>query len=116
MAALTVVFDLDGTLVDTAPDLIETLNVVFARAGLPPVDYTAARNMIGGGARKMIESGLKFEGHPLSGDAVDRMFDDFIAYYAAHVADKSQAVSRPQRGARSSVQPRLPLRRLHQQA
>ena len=39
MAALTVVFDLDGTLVDTAPDLIETLNVVFAREGLPPVDY-----------------------------------------------------------------------------
>ena len=38
MAALTVVFDLDGTLVDTAPDLIETLNVVFTRDGLPPVD------------------------------------------------------------------------------
>ena len=41
MAALTVVFDLDGTLVDTAPDLIDTLNVVFARDGLPPVDYAA---------------------------------------------------------------------------
>ncbi len=41
MAALTVVFDLDGTLVDTAPDLIETLNVVFAREGLPPVDYAS---------------------------------------------------------------------------
>ncbi len=59
MAALTVVFDLDGTLVDTAPDLIETLNVVFAREGLPPVDYAAARNMIGGGARRMIEAGLQ---------------------------------------------------------
>jgi phosphoglycolate phosphatase len=91
MAALTVVFDLDGTLVDTAPDLIETLNVVFAREGLPPVEYAAARNMIGGGARKMIESGLKLEGHPLSRGTVDRMFDDFIAYYAAHIADKSQA-------------------------
>jgi phosphoglycolate phosphatase len=90
MAALTVVFDLDGTLVDTAPDLIETMNVVFGRDGLPPVDYAAARNMIGGGARKMIESGLKFEGQPLSAGTVDRMFDDFIAYYAAHVADKSQ--------------------------
>ena len=90
MAALTVVFDLDGTLVDTAPDLIEALNVAFARAGLRPIEYAAARNMIGGGARKMIESGLKLEGHPLSGGAVDRMFDDFIAYYAAHIADKSQ--------------------------
>ena len=90
MAALTVVFDLDGTLVDTAPDLIETLNVVFAREGLPAVDYAAARNMIGGGARRMIESGLKLEGRPLDAGAVDRMFNDFIAYYAAHVADRSR--------------------------
>ena len=65
MVALTVVFDLDGTLVDTAPDLIETLNVVFAREGLPPLDYKAARNMIGGGARRMIESALATPGPPL---------------------------------------------------
>ena len=90
MAALTVVFDLDGTLVDTAPDLIETLNVVFAREGLPAVDYATARNMIGGGARKMIESGLQFEGRPSSPGTVDRMFADFIEYYAAHVADRSR--------------------------
>jgi phosphoglycolate phosphatase len=90
MAALTVVFDLDGTLVDTAPDLIETLNVVFAREGLPPVDHAAARNMIGGGARRMIESALKFEGHLITSDAVDRMFADFIAYYADHIADRSR--------------------------
>jgi phosphoglycolate phosphatase len=90
MAALTVVFDLDGTLVDTAPDLIETLNVVFTRDGLPPLDYAAARNMIGGGARRMIESALKFEGRVLAAGAVDRMFADFIAYYAAHIADRSQ--------------------------
>jgi phosphoglycolate phosphatase len=89
MAALTVVFDLDGTLVDTAPDLIDTLNIVFGREGLPPVDYTTARNMIGGGARKMIESGLKYDGRPLAAGAVDRMFADFIAYYAEHIADRS---------------------------
>jgi phosphoglycolate phosphatase len=90
MAALTVVFDLDGTLVDTAPDLIETLNVVFTRNGLPPVDYAAARGMIGGGARRMIESGLKLEGRVLADGVVDRIFADFIAYYAAHIADRSQ--------------------------
>lgn len=90
MAALTVVFDLDGTLVDTAPDLIETLNVVFAREGLPAVDYAVARNMIGGGARRMIESGLKFAARPPDNRALDRMFHDFIAYYAAHVADRSR--------------------------
>src|SRR5712671_329427 len=90
MAALTVVFDLDGTLVDTAPDLIETLNVVFTRDGLPPMDYAAARNMIGGGARRMIESALKLQGRVLADGAVDRMFADFITRYAAHIADRSQ--------------------------
>src|SRR5215207_3251390 len=90
MAALTVVFDLDGTLVDTAPDLIESLNVVFAREGLPVVAPAIARNMIGGGARRMIESALKLEGQPIAGSAADRMFGDFIAYYAAHIADRSQ--------------------------
>ena len=90
MAALTVVFDLDGTLVDTAPDLIDALNVVFTGDGLPPLDYAAARHMIGGGARRMIESGLKLQGRMLADDVVDRMFADFIAHYAVHVADRSQ--------------------------
>ena len=90
MAALTVVFDLDGTLVDTAPDLIEALNVVFTRDGLTPVEYAAARDMIGGGARRMIEMGLKLEGRTLADGVVDRMFAAFIKHYAAHVADRSQ--------------------------
>jgi phosphoglycolate phosphatase len=87
---LTVVFDLDGTLVDTAPDLIEALNVVFAGEQLPPVDYTEARNMIGGGARKMIEAGLRFQGRAARPHDVERMFRAFIDYYSAHVADRSQ--------------------------
>jgi len=90
MAVLTVVFDLDGTLVDTAPDLIETLNVVFTRDGLPPLDYAAARDMIGGGARRMIESALKLQGRVLTEGVVDRLFADFIAHYRVHIADRSQ--------------------------
>lgn len=89
MAALTVVFDLDGTLVDTAPDLIASLNAVFSRERLAPLEYTVARNMIGGGARRMLENGLNYEGRPASGGEVDRMFADFIGHYAAHIADKS---------------------------
>jgi phosphoglycolate phosphatase len=89
-APCTVVFDLDGTLVDTAPDLIDTLNVVFAREGLRPVDYASARNLIGGGARRMIENGLRLEGRAISTADVDRMFAEFIAYYSAHIADRSR--------------------------
>ena len=90
MPALTVVFDLDGTLVDTAPDLIDALNVVFTREGLPPLAYDDGRNLIGGGARRMIESALKLEGRVVSPGELERMLGDFIAYYSDHVADRSR--------------------------
>jgi phosphoglycolate phosphatase len=84
----TIIFDLDGTLVDTAPDLIDTLNVILGREGLPTLPYGEARALIGRGARRMIERGLTVVGRP-AGD-IDRMFDDFIAHYADHVADRSR--------------------------
>jgi phosphoglycolate phosphatase len=86
----TVVFDLDGTLVDTAPDLISALNHVLAREGLPPVPLRSARNMIGAGARKLIERGLELEGRVASVEDVTRLTSDFIDYYAAHIADASR--------------------------
>ena len=87
---LTIVFDLDGTLVDTAPDLISTLNFILAREGLPPVDYDAARRMIGGGARGMIERALAAEGRDRGKAEIDRMFAAFVEHYAAHIADRSR--------------------------
>jgi phosphoglycolate phosphatase len=90
MVAPTVVFDLDGTLVDSAPDLVDTLNVIFGRIGLPPVPYDAARNMVGGGARAMIGRGLAAEGRNLDTAEVDRLVADFIDHYAAHIADRSR--------------------------
>lgn len=86
----TVVFDLDGTLVDTAPDLISALNVVLAREGLPPVPLASARNMIGAGARKLIERGLEVEGRSVSAADLARLTEDFIAVYADHIADASR--------------------------
>jgi phosphoglycolate phosphatase len=85
-----VVFDLDGTLVDTAPDLINALNFVLDKAGLPPVPLHAARNMIGQGARKLIERGLEVDGRITSVEDINRMTGDFIDYYAAHIADDSR--------------------------
>jgi len=85
-----VVFDLDGTLVDTAPDLINALNFVLAREGLPPVPLHAARNMIGAGARKLIERGMELEGRVAGPEDITRLTGDFIDYYAAHIADASR--------------------------
>src|SRR5580692_9010407 len=95
----TVVFDLDGTLVDTAPDLISALNFVLEREGLAPVPLHAARNMIGAGARKLIERGLELEGRSMSADEVSRLTGDFIDHYAAHIAD----ASRPFEGLESAL-------------
>ncbi|MGC1824004.1 MAG: HAD-IA family hydrolase [Pseudolabrys sp.] len=90
MAAPTIVFDLDGTLIDTAPDLVETLNVIFTREGLAPLPYDMARNLVGGGARAMIARGIEAEGRILSPAKLDNMFSDFIAHYSDHLADQSR--------------------------
>jgi phosphoglycolate phosphatase len=89
-SAKTVVFDLDGTLVDTAPDLINALNFVLEREGLPPVPLHAARNMIGAGARKLIERGLELEGRTVGPEDLARLTGGFIEHYAAHIADFSR--------------------------
>ena len=86
----TVVFDLDGTLVDTAPDLINALNYVLDREGMAPVPLPAARTMIGAGARRMLERGLELEGRTVALEELDRLTRDFIDYYAAHIADASR--------------------------
>ena len=90
MATLTIVFDLDGTLVDTAPDLIDSLNVLFAREGLETVRFDEARNLIGGGVRLLIERGLALQGRTCAPTEIDRLFNDYVAYYAEHIADRSR--------------------------
>jgi phosphoglycolate phosphatase len=89
-SARTVVFDLDGTLVDTAPDLINALNFVLDREGLPPVPFHSARKLIGAGARRLIERGLELGGRTAGLEDITRLTSDFIDYYAAHIADFSR--------------------------
>jgi phosphoglycolate phosphatase len=90
MTAPTVVFDLDGTLVDSAPDLVATLNAVFTRAGLSAVAYEAARNMVGAGARALIERALSAQRRTLPASEIERLREQFIEHYAAHIADHSR--------------------------
>jgi phosphoglycolate phosphatase len=86
----TVVFDLDGTLVDTAPDLINALNFVLVREGMPAIPLSSARNMIGAGARRMLERGIEADGRAVSVADIDRMTKDFVDHYADHIAEASR--------------------------
>jgi phosphoglycolate phosphatase len=90
MSRPIVVFDLDGTLVDTAPDLVDTLNVILARDGIAPVVYEEARLLIGGGVRPMLERALAEQGRALPASEIDALFTTFLDHYAAHIADRSR--------------------------
>ncbi len=91
MTTRTIVFDLDGTLVDTAPDLIDSLNVLFAREGLTPIAIDQGRVLIGGGVKRLIERGLSLQGRTFKPADIDDLFRDYVAYYAEHIADRSRA-------------------------
>ena len=95
----TVVFDLDGTLVDTSPDLTAALNHSLVAMGRPAVDAATVRHLVGHGARALIERGLALSGG--GGEpAVARALPLFLDYYAAHVADGS----RPYPGAEAMLE------------
>ena len=83
------VFDLDGTLAETAGDLIGTLNVLLTREGLAELPLSQARDLIGAGAKALIRRGFEAEGRPLSEADHDRLFDDFLVHYGAHLVDTS---------------------------
>src|SRR5579872_1016567 len=92
MAALVpfacVAFDLDGTLVDTGPDLTASLNHALVELGRPPVPEASVRVMVGHGARKLLERGLAASGD-VSPALIDQGFPLFLDYYAAHICDHS---------------------------
>jgi phosphoglycolate phosphatase len=85
-----VIFDLDGTLIDTVPDLIGTLNLVFAQEGLPSVAIDEARSLVGAGIRPLIERALARHGRELPVEEVDEIFARYIRHYQEHIADRSR--------------------------
>src|SRR5689334_14422366 len=84
------VFDLDGTLIDTAPDLANPLNVILTANGYEKVHYDQARMMVGAGAREMLARALRSQNVTVAGSDLDRMFRDFLDYYVDHIADASR--------------------------
>lgn len=84
------VFDLDGTLADTAGDLVKTLNHILALEALPPVQVAQATKWVGAGARALIERGFAAAGRTLPKQRADQLYGDFLAFYQAHICDESR--------------------------
>ena len=84
------IFDLDGTLVDTAPDLLGALNAVLEQEGRRTVDLADLRHLVGHGARAMLAEAMIRTGEPAAPDRLPALMDAFIAYYRDHIADKSR--------------------------
>jgi phosphoglycolate phosphatase len=86
----TIAFDLGGTLVDSAPDLIGTLNAILMAEGFEPLPYEQGRPLIGHGARALLQRGLAAAGAQNPTARAEALFGRFIDHYGAHIADESQ--------------------------
>jgi phosphoglycolate phosphatase len=89
LSGATIAFDLDGTLVDTAPDLVGALNTILAQEALPPLPFDEVRLMVGRGARALLERGFAAAGAPLGADRAPTLVERFIAIYLDRIADDS---------------------------
>ena len=85
-----VAFDLDGTLVDTAPDLVGAVNTLLHEQRLPALPLALARVMIGRGARTLIEQGFAAAGEPLQPADTPPLVERFIDIYRDRMADFSR--------------------------
>jgi len=86
----TLVFDLDGTLIDTAPDLHAALNHCLETGGFRTVPFEAIRGMIGEGAKAMIRKGLEHTSAGDGEDTVEALWPGFIDYYSRNICRLSR--------------------------
>jgi phosphoglycolate phosphatase len=90
MPVPTIVYDLDGTLADTAEDLVATLNHLLGKEGLPPLPVESAGSLVGAGARALIKRGFSAAGRSLNPQETEALFADYLAYYSAHIVDRTR--------------------------
>lgn len=84
-------FDLDGTLVDTAPDIMTALNISLVKAGFSKVNEALTRHWVGHGARRLIEQALLHHNQSCPQvDLVEPILKQFLEYYGAHIAAQSR--------------------------
>lgn len=94
MTSPIVVFDLDGTLIDTAADLVAGLNHAIAQKGLEPVTYEDLTHLVGHGAKAMIERTYSLRQKELTDEDLRSQLETFIAYYS----DTMPGLSKPYPG------------------
>ena len=90
MSPRAIIFDLDGTLVDSAPDLADALNSVLRREGLREQTLDAVKGMVGAGARVLIQRGFAANGTALSEPEAERLLPAFLADYRARATAKTR--------------------------
>jgi phosphoglycolate phosphatase len=90
LADATIVFDLDGTLVDTAPDLVRALNRTLDLEGLPQMKLETVRQLVGRGARVLIERAADLSGVAFAGERLDQLTQEFIGFYKEDIARESR--------------------------
>ncbi|WP_084418724.1 HAD hydrolase-like protein [Henriciella litoralis] len=96
----TIIFDLDGTLVDTAPDLHRALNHCLVKAGYAEVPFDVIDSLIGHGAKAMIVEGLASQGITLDEAEIEPVWSSFLDFYRQHICD----LSRPYDGVEKALQ------------
>ncbi len=89
MPAPIIVFDLDGTLVDTAPDLLDSLNHSLLAGGAATTDTAGFRRFVGHGGRVMIERAYSSQQRMLEKAEHDRLFDLFLQHYGQNIPGRS---------------------------
>ena len=83
-----IVFDLDGTLIDSAPDIAHALNRATAKRGISPFDLEQVKEMIGGGVPKLVERALVARGLPP--DGLMPLVQDFIVFYRENLTTNTR--------------------------
>ncbi len=89
-AGTGILFDLDGTLVDTAPDLVAALNHVLRAESLPDMSVADVRSLIGHGSAALIRRGFAASGRPVDEQRFPALRDSFLGHYSANICNHSQ--------------------------
>jgi phosphoglycolate phosphatase len=89
MTKPTIVFDLDGTLAHTAPDILGTLDHILTREGLPKLSHSEAIGLAGAGARALLKRAFAVSNMPLPETRLEALFEDYLAHYETRIAERS---------------------------